>query len=78
MARPAGLEPTTPRVGVWYSIHLSYERTVETLFSLCASHALFVSNDLNSRSLILYPAELQAHMHLLNMRFAHTYAIITQ
>ena len=26
MARPAGLEPTTPRLGIWCSIRLSYGR----------------------------------------------------
>ena len=29
MARPAGFEPTTPRLGIWCSIQLSYGRLKE-------------------------------------------------
>ena len=31
MARPAGFEPTTPRLGIWCSILLSYGRSVARL-----------------------------------------------
>ncbi len=31
MARPEGLEPATPRFVVWYSIQLSYGRTIMEL-----------------------------------------------
>lgn len=36
MARPGGLEPTTPRFVVWYSIQLSYGRTLITVTSATA------------------------------------------
>ena len=32
MVPPAGLEPTTPRLGIWCSILLSYGGTVSNLF----------------------------------------------
>ncbi len=32
MARPAGLEPATPRLGIWCSIRMSYGRVEGTVF----------------------------------------------
>ena len=31
MVRPAGFEPATPRLGIWCSIQLSYERMLRLI-----------------------------------------------
>ncbi len=49
MARPEGFEPPTTRFEAWYSIQLSYRRTIPALYSECGSCvAIFRDSELQA------------------------------